>query len=520
MTRVGVRTLRSGDVGSYKAGCFYSEAMFGVPYETGMVHDGIGLADDPFTAPGPVEGGPDATARTVTLLHETAHLVQDLALGAAVEHDLLRDESLGILLVLLRRLRDTGDVRLPLTDPPAGLDADGRRGVALLRDRDATAGRLRDDTVEVGPVGARRSRHPVSADVLMEGLAAAQAARALRGRARTDEHLDHLTEAREIIQILPEQLGAPYDSALQVVVGALGRMPPGEGRPWPRDVASGSGLEDVASTLLADLACHVPPVAMVSDRVRSGRNSWLDFLPGSRFVMAVLAIERAGGFPDAPPGVSGNDCYRQVFDLVATAWGWPSWEETSRMWLGRLARLKQSRRSATDAFRFRLLVERDRAPARFVLADPVHLCWSQLVPILHLTPTGMKILQGVTAGENTVVFPFEQPLTALQWLRVSPEPWQDLPAGTSLDDAMEHHRRVAMPLFLQEVVSRTIARSFQEAATGGAHFCCPYARVGCAAATARCAAQTALADLPADGCAVRHWLGAQGLAPDRLAWSS
>jgi hypothetical protein len=516
-TPVGVRVLRSGDVGSYKSGCFYSEAMSGVPYELGLLHRGVGFHDEKLTGMGEVEGGYDMTLRALTLLHETSHLVQDLNLGVAVESDLLLDEALGLLVHLLQSLRDRDEIRLPMARYSADLGETAGEYLDLVRDRANTARMLVDDTVVVTFSDEPGVEYELSAAVLMEGLAAGHAARALRTRCTTDEELDHLAEVGDLVQVLPEQLGPPYDVARRLFVHALGWSVPSDGPAWPRDTGSPADLVDVGSAFLADIACHIPPIEVVASRVRAGENAWPDFLPGYRYLSALAAVRSAGGFPDAPPG--GPDAFYPVlFDLVAQAHGWPSWEETSQAWLGKLAQLKQLRRSASDAFRFRLLVERSQKPAISLLADPLAQCWKQVVPVLHLTPNGVKILQGVLGAEQGLIIPFEQPLTPLEWLATTPDPWEDLPAQVDFGTAMRAHSENAMPLFLQEVVSRTIGRSFQEAVVDGAAFSCPYARVGCRVATEGCAELTRLGGLPSTGCAVRHWLEDKAVDPEALVW--
>ena len=357
---LGVRELRFGEVGSYKTGCFYSEAMFGVPYELGPLHRGIGLHDEQLTGFGVVEGGPAATNRILTLLHETSHYVQDLTLGAAIESDLLLDEALVMLILAVGRASARGTVRLPLARFRRGLDAEEQEQLAQARERTALARRFSDDTTLLTVRWRADRSWSLSGTVLMEGLAASHAARALQLRCDdSDERLDYLAEVQEMVRILPEQLGDPYCTALDALTTVLDwRRPADEQPPWPRNQNSKSGLADLATAFLADIACHIPPVEVIARRVELGEQDWSDFMPGHRYAMALAAISKAGGFPDMPPSGSIDEYYVLLFDGVAAAWGWPSWQETSEAWLAKLARMKQLRRSAGDAFRFRLLVER------------------------------------------------------------------------------------------------------------------------------------------------------------------
>ena len=125
----------------------------------------------------------------------------------------------------------------------------------------------------------------------------------------------------------------------------------------------------------------------------------------------------------------------------------------------------------------------------------------------------------MSRSRQRLLFPFEQKLSAYAWLATDPQPWRDLPDQVSMPDAIRAHAEHAMPAFLQEVVSRTIGRSFQHAVIAGSSFSCPYARVGCAVARSACGALTDLGELPAEGCAVRVWLTMRAIEPERLVWS-
>lgn len=515
---IGIRSLAYGEVGSYKTGCFYSDARVGVPYEVDALRHGIGRKDDPGTTLG--LGGPQATLRVVTLLHETAHFVQDLSLGAALERDYLLDESAGLLLDLLRRWMDRPDLRFPLREHRPLADREDIEVFAALLDREDHAERLVSETMRVHFRDGGGGHCDISGQVLTEGLAAMHVARTLQMRCETEEDLDYLADVSEDVQILPEQLGPPYSSPSYFFTRALGCFEGQGDAQWPRDIGSPSCLANIGCVYLCDVACHVPPLDFMGGRLRSGRNQMTDFLPGPRFVKALLAIRESGGFPDAPMQGGADEFYRVVFDLIASRYDWPSFQETTEGWLAKVVTMKEARRSASDAYRARLLVERLLKPSTFLLDDPLSQCWKQGIPILHSTPYGMKFLRGVDSEKLKLIFPWENeaPLHALHWLTVDATPWEDSPAKVNVDQAFEHGTRM-LPGFVQEVISRSICRSFQHAVLNDDAFRCPYAKAGCKVVTPECASLKRLRNLPADGCAVRVWLSQRGVNSDRLAWT-
>lgn len=502
----GVRELRHGASGSYRTGCFYSEAISGLPYENWILAGGVGR-----------EFGIAATGRLVTLLHETVHLVQDLSSGVAIESDIRLDESLGRLVNLLRGWRDRPAPALPLISLHPSLGPADTELVDAILACEGLAAWLPGEALHVQFGDAGDSSRELSGIVLMEGLAAAAAARAVRDRCRIEDDVDYLADVADQIGALPQQLGEPYSSALDVFDAIIGPLPAAENSAWPRDADSPSGLSDLGSTFLADMACHLPPAELMAQRVSSGLNSWEDFLPARRYTQALDAISRVGGFPDMPPGGGIDDLYRRIHQLVARACGWPSWDDTWRHWQRKLAEFKQLRGSAVDGFRGRLVAYRWQRPATFLLTDPLLLCWQHNIPVLHLTANGMKVLQGVAGQRRGVVHSFEQPLTAYGWLSMTPRPWRDLTPDATLSDVANAQIEV-LPAFLQEVVSRTIGRSLQQAAIAERTFPCPYAEVGCDVAQPGCRALDWLGGLPEQGCAVRLWLTRNELEPERLTW--
>jgi hypothetical protein len=508
--------MTSSEVGSYKTGCFFSEAMFGIPYESDFLL-GVGRQGEDITVFGRIEGGPDGALRAATLLHETAHFVQDLSLGAPMARDYLLDAGLAVLFDAIRRRGAV--VRLPLSrHRDQGLEDDH---LQFVLEQQELADDLLEQRLAIGDV-------ELSGRILLESLAAAQAARTLRDRCASDDDRRHLQEATLIHQLTPEQLGPPYDTVRAVFRAKFTGFSDAQGEQrWPWDITADSAslLTDVASALLADIACQIPPSEIIVGRIKAGQNTWVDFLPGPRFAWAVIAVREAGGFPDRD---DFDQVYRETFDLVARRWGWPEWDETIGSWLAKVQSVKGFRKAAGDAYRYRLLVEKYKRPGRFSLGDPVVECFKQSIPVVYLTPNGLKLLMAVVEDPTlapadyrttTTLFPFEieEGLTAWDWLTAKTSPWEDVLGPISTIEASRHVTE-RMPMLLQEIVSRTLSRAIHQAILQEEYFSCPFAQAGCDVAEPGCARLRKISDVPADRCALRSWLERQGIDPRTLVW--
>jgi hypothetical protein len=506
--------------GSYQPGIFLSEGMMGIPWE-GALMTGRGLGQD--SAPNS-PGGYAKTLRLVTLLHETAHYVQDLTLGTCIQHDRYSDVA-GVHTLMAARLlaAQRGRVGCPLA-ASHGLEGDAAEHLAEARHAHGRAWALVDEGADVHRfIDGLRSpqlHDGLSGRMLIEGLTAVRVAALLAGRCRDEDDGRYLKAALRLVPMRPEDLPPLYREALELFTAVLPlRADPAEAvgdDAWPTGYfSSDRGYRETAFSFLADVALHVPPAEVSAHRIEAGVNTAWDFSPPHRFVFGLVHLLRTGGLPDA---TDPDGFYRRLFDELADALGWPTLEQTDGAWLELVGLLKAQRRSASDGYRARLLWSRHKRPALTSAADPFMTLFDQAVPVLHLTPTGLKLLRGVGGSGHTVVVPFELPgMDAMRFAAGRFAPWEDAPPQLTSAEAIEHQERM-LPSFLQEVVFRALFRALYRAILSEPVYRCPFAERGCAAARPQCAALHRLDDAPEDGCALRVYLDHQGLDPAALRW--
>jgi len=517
-----------GEIGHYKFGRFYSDSFSGIPYELdlGMLI-GVGR-DDSDASP----GGPQKTLRNIVFLHETAHFVHDLSLGTCMETDYLWDSADAALL----------DIREALRCPVLGQKSHGRleRGgtvsapLVFLKEQEALAdfllsapSDLLQFSIAVNPDFGKFQEEVkrLSGLSLMEALVAVQTLSAMTFRARTEEDVTYLANIKETIPILPERLPAVYATPRRLFDKTVGRMlrigTEYYTDAWPQSYAnSPRAISDEAFIYLADMALHIPPCEYsIASRIQKGLNSWQDFMPAYRFVREIDTILRTGFFPPLEEGTASNQFYRTVFDFVAQKLHWPSYEETNAAWLVKLKKYKEARQEAADGYRFRLLGEKHLRPADIVASDSVEACMKQIIPIFHLTPTGLKVITGYASSESpTFVTYLEMPdMNPYVTMSMNLPPWKDMPSDGTYDDlAAEVHNRV---LFRQEIAYRILMRELKNAVLHCSHFTCPFAGFGCAVASKACQAMTRLDSVPSEQCCLRFYAERRQINLSYFVWS-
>jgi hypothetical protein len=175
----------------------------------------------------------------------------------------------------------------------------------------------------------------------------------------------------------------------------------------------------------------------------------------------------------------------------------------------------------SDGYRFRLLVERRMRAFNLFTMPPYLVCGQQMVPIVHLTPTGLKILRFVWPqnDEGTIfVMPFEFPtLAPIELMGIDAISWVPVDGPVSIPEAVEIEGK-RIPTYLQEIAMRATGRALQSAMLEKDRLSCPWVDRGCAVAQPKCQSIHVLNELPREGCAMRRYLGAKGITPERLVW--
>ena len=165
-----------------------------------------------------------------------------------------------------------------------------------------------------------------------------------------------------------------------------------------------------------------------------------------------------------------------------------------------------------------MMVEREKRPHAIVMGDPMDACWSQYVPIFHLTPTGYKQLRLLPVSDRSYAPLLEIPDMAVNdFFSTEIPPWQDTRDGASLEEAMpiDAHN---VQRWRQEVVYRAFCRNLDSALLGEEYLVCPFSRGGCRARRDGCSRITELDSIPHTDCPLRDYLEQDGLEARRIIW--
>ena len=527
--------LQQEEIGCYRLGRFFSESFSGIPYENDISAPiGIGREDsfNPYVAD---PGGPQKTFRIIVLLHETAHLVHDLSLGACMEVDYLTDKGLGAFLEILHRIPATDPILCPILKGKGRNHLKQTQGVVqaltLLEDSESLANALLSHPSDLqqfaGHVNSVFTRFPnqleqISGQSLLEGIVAVKTLVSITLRIKNGDDISYLEGLKESTQLLPERLPTIYTAARKLFDGTIGEMLGISTKyyedAWPRSYSSSPrSISDEGFLYLADMALHIPPFEYLIKSIREGRNQLDDFIPAKRFLREIDALLRKGYFPPIDDCTSSNQFYRTVFDFLAKELGWPSYEETNFAWLAKITAYKQARQEAVDGYRFRMLSEKHQRPSEIVMTDAFDACMKQLIPIFHLTPIGLKKLGGFATESHRVYTPFEERDIGPYFAMARALPlWKDAPREATIDVLPAEWQN--QDLFRQEIVYRIVARELKDAVLYDSHFKCPLAGLGCDVSLNECQSITRLDTIPKERCCVRFYTEQKQLKPSRICW--
>lgn len=526
--------LEYAEIGAYKPGCFYSESFSGVPYENDFLSPrGVGRTDDKVPA------GLLKTMRLVVLLHESSHLVHDLSLGTCLDLDYLMDLSDGMLKAALRDLQPLfgSGVRCPLLAAENRSqwlpDKKSNQAFTIIEHIEAYKNRLIGRTpglaryaMNLHPVfrGLESSLDELSGLALLEGLVAAKTVSALASRAEDEADRAYLRACRQSLHVLPESLPEVYRVARHIFDETVGRMLL-QGRSyrqddWPNAYSDSAGLLcDIGFVYLADMALHIPPLDFQEVLIAKGKNTPDDFIPVKRFCRILATLLQWEHFPMGNARANPEFFYNELFDELAKekAHCWPTIRETNDAWKQYLAQFKATRREAADGYRFRMLVEREKRPHSIIMGDSLSACWSQFIPVFHLTPTGFKTLRVYIAGDSWYVIPVEIPDMAVNaFFYKDYTLWKDMPDEVKVED-WDFDLDNAQ-LLRQEVIYRTLCRNLYNALLYKKSLTCPFAEQGCETAQPGCKQINDLATILDSGCSLYTYLEQDRLDPTGIHW--
>jgi hypothetical protein len=509
--------------------------MFQTTYEQDLLMPkGVGRTDM-----GGMPGGTQKTTRLIMLLHETSHLLHDLSLGTLIVCDYIRDQSSGLLTRALHILSEQGgEAKVPLiaagsihdwlADPKL---KDLATGILICENMQETllgtpSGLVRYCEEREWFRDAMNNVPDLSGEAICEGLVAAKTVINLSDRINGPEDAEYLEVHKHALHLFPDNLPLLYNTARRVYDKAFGDLlNPRKWNTeevWPlRYYNSPCFLSDLGFIYLADIALHIPPEFVSDQRISEGRNSPNDFNPAFRFCMAIDYLRRRGGMPEADTSKSPEYFYVTLFDSIASdpQLRWPTFQETSDAWKAFLWQAKKTRRESVDGYRYRLIVEREKAPHTVVTKDPILVCWGQGVPIMHLKPSGFEILRGIKTGSNLNILPLVIGDMAVREMFRSEIPlWEDAPTEVSSDQLgsyLEGENNKAM-LLHQEAIYRSICTEFRTSVLYNDHYSCPFTPQGCNPGEAPCLDQKRIEK----NCIISDYLAQDNIDPTCIIWGS
>lgn len=521
-------------IGQYHPGLLYSESFSGMFDEATLNGPTFGVGRDDI----------QATVRLIVLLHETSHYLHDLSLGTCLNSDFLLDEAAGVTWSLLASLTSAQEVVCPIVDFEWNTKDQTQRereAVKFIVEREGLANfpRSQPTIVNVGslaldPESGLTDETVLTGEHLLEGIVALKTMIGLAQRANNKKDRAYLRGIAKDLPLLPDSLEATYHVALRLFDAMIGPLlaetNPRRLRSWPDDVYDTAEnvrlLTDFGFLMVADIALHVPPTEVIFERVKSGRNEPLDFQPVPRFLKAMEVLRRHGGFP--PAGEGGSQGFYQVlYDWLAEKLDWPSYDETQGGWEAKLAVFHEKRRLMSDRYRLRMVLERRKNSMSVLFNEATFACALQAVPVIHLTPTGLKILRTIVTGKNVFSIPFESPTMSVWELwnleeAVQDSTWQKLKEdSTSLDPYEAMGREILRAeVLLQEIMIRSMCRALQSAVLKENSLRCPWAERGCHVAQTKCKKIQRLSDVPHHECALRKYAESRGINVNRVVWEN
>jgi hypothetical protein len=516
----------TGGIGTYKPGLMYSTSSSGVFSEFDLLNPkGIGREDsaNPY---GKESGGLMKTMRLITLMHESTHYIHDLSLGACMEHDLLLDKSSALLFSGLSERDNNSILKLPLSS-----HSNDRSNTASIEGETLSQIHETDKYVEMFwdtlPNSVLKIHQPkahvrtlelcrkLTGKAIQEGLALAKTQHSIINRVRTHEDFSYLSKHKKSFNLFHNGLPPIYGYARELFDNTVALLfPDGDNyvsEDWPKHYfGSLHFLMDIAFINLCDIALHIPPSELIEKYLLTKNNTLEDFCPATRFIKSINTILKANELPNYTPSDS-EGYYEKLYDYIAMDNDWPLLEETNSTWKEKLSIYKDMRNESTDGYRFRVFIERDKRSMEFVSEDALVSCSLLYIPILHLTPSGFKIL--VSYGNLT--FPYEFPtLYVYQWFKSYLPKWKDIKEEYVLENEPNNQQ-----LLVQEMVYRSLCRSLQNSILYKDSLCCPFSTYGCNSAVAGCAKINSGDKIPNNECCMREYIEMKiKIDPSKLVW--
>jgi hypothetical protein len=174
----------------------------------------------------------------------------------------------------------------------------------------------------------------------------------------------------------------------------------------------------------------------------------------------------------------------------------------------------------SDGYRARMMACRHMNSYDILINQSIHACASQSVPIVHLTPNGLKLIRFFPTDVGFISFPYDmQYIPVWELMNFEAETWKNIPrpGEQNFSEAVkiELDRYFS---FLQEVVMRSNCRALQFAVLNRNFLRCPWSKHGCHMAQPMCQEIKRLGDIPEHECSIRKYLAIYHINPNNIIW--
>lgn len=514
------------EVGNYRMGLFYSSSMSGIPYDIPGVGGGFSSYLSSALGLGVSKDNIPETIRIVTLLHESIHYIQDLSSGMLINRDLMLDELAEIQYQYLRNISKNEEILLPIITNKRFHEKISKQAISVIEEKYLFLDTLFNGvcTVDTHGIFDLPAIIEINTKSLLEGIACIKTLLLLPSRIKQKEDLEYLKKIKEDISILPDSLPEVYSTAYKYFCEAIGSWffedKKWKERDWPYDTISPSEIKflDMAFIHIAEIALHIPPFEYIIEMMDEYDIEC--FIPSIRFVKMINEIIKYRGFPDL---ISNdlNSYHGELFDWFAEKLGWPNYLETQGGWEVYQKYLRdQVRGTMSDGYRYRIILERSLRSKNYLYGDPQQILMSQTIPTFHSTPTGFKIFQNIP----NILNPKEEIgnffVEPWDYMLFSGKKWINTKQENNLENNAENitQEMLRWPDFLQEVIFRSMCRSFQNAIYNDTFLTCPWSEGTCSYKNLKCEKIKSLKDLPIIKCALREYIKNMRLIDYNFIW--
>lgn len=494
--------------GSYKYGHYYVSVSDVPPYFDDVLKDmvglikGIGLFDV------------SKTAQIVSCLHETNHLIHDLYLGTYLNIDYMLDEAWNRSQQLFQTLKTKSSIPIPINQE--SLSTAERW---LYEEIVAAHEKIENALSTAYPIYTSGEEDPtyLSGTDIIECVTVLKTMYGFNQMIEKEEHVAYINDIIEDVPLMFEQLPANYYAAyaffekhIQLTPGYFGRN-----RHW-HDFQTNSNflLNDTAFFIVSEVAFHVPPIYVIQELVRSGRNTEEDFLPVFRFARIVSLINRHPGFP---PHDAANPIpfFGQFYNWVADNLGWPDFNNTEQDWHNYLMHFRETRGWMADGYKFRVYHSRYEVLNTFFHRNPYSLFEQNALPLFVFTTNGLRSLRYF--GSLVSFYPFDG--FPVDWLPDrAVKKWENAPQGSPANVVEELEKATS---FLNEIITRTMNRFLIKKIIGKEeNAACPWCYQGCSSARPACQRLTTLKHVETNVCILKKYLESQLADPQKIHFES